>query len=342
MTNLEMTGLLGLALLLGLKYHRMLHPAWIAFGLLGVVTGLALNLLAIPRMLNSSSVSFLLLALLLLMILQSWRLARASFPPWPFPGRRLLRPLFRVFFGFQALLLPVAAVVYADNLSVLLPLLCLASLALAAGGMVVDETIRLTWQRLGLIPVPHPLLAWLLAGMAFQWMPYGWIVACLIKVNPRYPRPQETLTPCQATLLLRLPLATANRCLQRLPMDLQRQWFRPDATRLHLLEPLLETQNAPGYFFALAEFINQRYFLNGGEGIQTEEQLADFCLRYPDVSAEALLNIPLKEAIESPPGWTCNNLGSLRKASKWTQLRHLLLLQRIVRAAQVARQNSSA
>lgn len=340
MTNFEMTGLFGLALLLGLKYHRMPHPAWIALGLLSTATGLALSLSAIPRMLASSPINFLLLALLALITFQSLRLARAPFPPWPSPHRRLLRPLFRAFFGLQTLGLP--ALIFVESRPVLATTLGLAGLAVAAGSMIVNETTRLTWQRLGLIPVGHPLLAWLLAAVSFQLIPYGWMVGCLIKVNPRYPRPQESLTPCQATLLLRLPLATANRCLQRIPMDLQRQWFRPDATRLHLLEPLLETQNAPGYFAALAEFINQRYYLTAQEQIDNEEQLAHFCTRYPDICAEALLKIPLKEPRESPPGWNCNNLGSLRKAGKWTQVRHLLLLQRIVRAAQVVRQNSSA
>jgi hypothetical protein len=198
--------------------------------------------------------------------------------------------------------------------------------------MILDETLRLTWQRLGLLPVAHPIWAWLLAGLAILWLPYGWIVACLIKVQPRPPRLGTTLTPCQATLLLRLPLAVANRCLQRIPLESQRQWFRPDATRLHLQEPLLETQNAPGYFAALSQWINHRYYLTGRERIETEEQLADFCLRYPDVSAEALLSIPLEEPRENPPGWNSNHLGSLRKESKWTQIRHLLLLQRIVRA----------
>lgn len=327
-----MTNLLALTILLGLKYHQRPHPAWFALGLFSAVTGLTLSLTGLPRVVASSPLSVLYMAFSLLVMLQSIRLARATFPPWPSSHRGLLRTLFRAYFGLQTLALAGATLMYLDSLPVLLPLLCLASLTLAAGMLIIDETLRLTWQRLGLLPVSHAILAWLLAGLAILWLPYGWIVACLIKVRPRHPRLKATLTPCQATLLLRLPLAVANRCLQRIPLELQRQWFRPDASRLHLQEPLLEIQNAPGYFAALGEWINHRYGLVARERIETEEQLAHFCLRYPDVSAEALLSIPLKEPRESPPGWNSNHLGSLRKESKWTQIRHLLLLQRIVRA----------
>lgn len=135
----------------------------------------------------------------------------------------------------------------------------------------------------------------------------------------RTPQLDERLTAGQATLLLRLPLEAVNACLERIPLKLQRRWFRPDRMRLHLREPLLEASAAPAYYAALAARL----------GVESELELVELCRRRPRVVAEALLQLPMDTPPPLPPGWSNPNLATLRKPSKWTMLRHLMLLRRI-------------
>ena len=194
------------------------------------------------------------------------------------------------------------------------------------GVLLLSSSLRFLWQRLGL-PLP-PVWLGLVLGVSLGLglstkQPLWWLLPLLFRSAP--PRPSEVLTPGQATLLLRLPLVVVNACLDRIPIDLQRRWFRPDPMRLHLREPLLEAASAPAYYAALAGHLNERY----RAGIDGEEQLVNFCLRHPGKVATALLELPLESAPSTPENWCNLNLSTLRKPGKATMLRHLLLLRRI-------------
>lgn len=201
--------------------------------------------------------------------------------------------------------------------------IAVAALAVAAGMLLRSESSRHQWGSLGLVTLPHAAWAWLLTLAAAALGPYGLAFPVLLKVRPRPVALSEELTPCQATLLLRLPLEVANAALDLLPLNLQLRWFRPDPMRLHLREPLLELQNAPAFFAGLAEFLGVR-------GLATEEQLAEFCRLYPYTAAQAALQMPAVPGGQAPAGWASNHLGA--KPGKLVQLRQLVLLQRIVRA----------
>lgn len=210
--------------------------------------------------------------------------------------------------------------------AVLAPMWCGAWLSLILG----SDPLCWSWQRFGLMSVARPL-AWLIVALSLGlWQHSGdgfWLVLPLLVCGP-VPSLKlgQSLTPCQATLLLRLPLATVNRCLQWIPLEVQRRWFRPDPMRLHLVEPLLETKNAPGYFFALAQELNGRYGLH----LRTEMDLARFCVQSPGLAAETLLQWTV-EPPSPPAGWTSDNLSNLIKPGRLAQVAHLLLLQKMIR-----------
>lgn len=208
------------------------------------------------------------------------------------------------------------------------PTLAVATLTVLAGTLLASESLRHQWRTLGILSVPHPALAWLITGLAALAGPYGLALPMLLRLPGPRLQLGATLTPCQATLLLRLPLTVANAALELLPVHLQAQWFRADPTRLHLREPLLETQNAPAYFAELADYLHQA---RGVPRLFNEEQLAAFCLLHPYTVAEAALQILLEAPRPAGPGWTSNNLSA--KPGHLVQLRHLVLLQRIVRAS---------
>jgi len=304
----------GLILVTGLKFHPHLRAWWVNLALLCLAAAEILQLShpTAPWPLGSSLIA-------LLSALAFWLSWRPMRRPWP--GHR---PQLRL--GYQGLGILWLACAMLGKASP--PALELGALALLAGMLLQQERALLAWRNLGLVQIPHPFWAWILAGAAwFSLGLPGLGIVLLFKVRPG--TCPTTLTPCQATLLLRLPLATVNACLDRIPPKLQLAWFRPDPWRLHLKEPLLEAKNAPGYFTALAARLNDKFHLKGFESILEEGQLARFCQDYPDSTAETLLELELDKPPEAAPGFTSDNLTQRIKPGRWEQLGHLLRLRRI-------------
>ncbi|MBT9589197.1 hypothetical protein IV102_38065 [bacterium] len=327
------------ALLLCLKFWARPQAGWLVFGLVLWWGGLVADV-AVPAMglYHPVGPTYPLAALVIVALLTTYlsvRLARRPgiLPPSLAGGRSRLLRTFRAFFWGVGLLQFLALLLFYSQPACLQPGLASACLGTLGGSVLVSEGRRTWWRGLGLVSVARPWLAWIISlicvGLWFSGGTQYWLlVPVIVRVRPVALHLSPNLTPCRATLLLRLPLPTVNRCLELIPLQLQTSWFRPDATRLHLREPLLETQNAPGYFAALAEFISHRYELC----VCTQQQLADFCLRFPDSAARAVLAFPLDQAQDAPAGWDCNNLATLRKSGQLMQLWHLLLLRRIVQA----------
>lgn len=321
------------AMLLGLKFWSRPPAGWVAFGLVvwwvGLVADVAVPALGLFHPVGPSYPAAALVVVAVLTLYLSVRLARCAGPLPPPLGSRLLRT-FRTCFWWAAALQVLALLRFYSQPAYLQPGLASACLGMLAGTLLVSEPRRAVWCSLGLLTVPRAWMAWTISLLCLGlWLGGGthyWLfLPILLRVRPLALNLSPILTPCRATLLLRLPLPTVNRCLELIPLELQKSWFRPDATRLHLREPLLETQNAPGYFAALAEFISQRYQLC----VCTQQQLADFCVRFPDSAAQAVLAFPLDQAQDAPAGWDSNNLATLRKPGQLSQLKHLLLVRRI-------------
>jgi hypothetical protein len=175
---------------------------------------------------------------------------------------------------------------------------------------------RLAWEDLGLFCLPR----WLCVSLSVGLYGLGWpLLALLLRPKRELPGLSSELTAARATLLLRLPLACVNRALQLIPASIGQTWFRPDPMRLHLIEPLLDTRNAPRFFYAMALALPDRPC--------TPEELVESCLHDPDRAARVLLQLEVGEQ-ELPAGWTMDNLSNLRKPSKLDQIGHFWLLRR--------------
>jgi len=222
-----------------------------------------------------------------------------------------------------ALAVPGAVRLLPLGLEVLLGQFCLA--------LVASEGARRVWRNLGLLALPGAGAAvlWLVAGLAW----WGWqhdlagaaALLLFLRRSPQAAEAPQTLSPSQATVMLKLPMVTMNALIEVVPAAQLAQWFRPDPYRLHLREPLLETQNAPAYLAAFATHLNRTY----SEKICNENQLADFCLAYPESAARALLSFPPVDPSPAGPEFTSADLGALRKPGKVTQLAHLVRLRKI-------------
>lgn len=277
------------AMLLGLKFWARPRAGWVTFGLLvwwlGLVADVAVPALGLFHPVGPSYPAAALVVVAVLTLYLSVRLARRAGPLPPYswePTSQDLSNLLLVGGGAAGFLLcpPVSVCTPAY----LQPGVASACLGMLAGSLLVSEPRRTVWRSLGVLAVPRAWMAWTISLLCLElWLGGGthyWLLLpILLRVRPLALNLSPILTQCRATSSLRSPLPTVNRCLELIPLELQRSWFRPDATRLHLREPLLETQNAPGYFAALAEFISQRYQLCAC----TQQQLADFCVRFPIV-----------------------------------------------------------
>jgi hypothetical protein len=299
-----------LAFLWALKFHRQLSQG-------GALLGAAALFVALQGELATASSGW-----------QPGRWAGLAVGLVAFASLRLLRRQRWPRYPVQGFALTGVAATAGALLGYVTPAsIAVAALAVVAGMLLRSESSRQQWQNLGFMTFPNPWFAWAFTVGAALVSPYGLAVPVLLKVRPRPVASSDELTPCQATLLLRLPLEVANAALELLPITLQQRWFRPDPMRLHLREPLLELQNAPTFFAALAEFLARQY---GVRGLDSEEKLAEFCRMYPYTALEAALQLPDVPAGHAPPGWTSNHLGA--KPGKLVQLRQLVLLQRIVRS----------
>ena len=205
-----------------------------------------------------------------------------------------------------------------------------ALLGMVCLGLVSTEGARRFWRALGLVSLPGlwAPLVWL-GGSLGWWVGQNNLLGSLalllfLRRTNTLPVSSE-LTPSRATVLMKMPMVTMNAMLELVPVEILRQWFRPDPFRLHLREPLMETQNAPAYFAALAAHLSAEY----GERIETEGQLADFCVRFPESAARGALSMPAVEPVKPGPEFQSGDLGALRKPSKVTQLAHLVRLRRI-------------
>lgn len=212
---------------------------------------------------------------------------------------------------------------------------------LCALGLIINcclisaEEFRFSFQNFGFSfrekPVQSAFLVLSTVG-AYQYSHQPlWILLALLFIRARYvksPLPPAQLTPAQATLLLRLPLNVTNQCLRFIPPNLWPSWFRADRQRLHLLEPLLEVQNAPRYFKSLAKLLVQTYNLSP-EQLATQEQLADFCLAHPVTVSTVLLSTADYPEADELSDWKSTDLNQVRPANKITMLQNLVWLSKI-------------
>ncbi|MBS2040099.1 hypothetical protein JST97_34245 [bacterium] len=209
---------------------------------------------------------------------------------------------------------------YPVGLESLTGMVCLAILS--------TEGARRAWRGLGLLAVPGAAWCWLLGSLswwAWRGDPLGALLLLLLLRERGEVNVRGELSPAQATVMLKMPVVAINALIELVPASSLKQWFRPDPFRLHLREPLLETQNAPAYFAAFAEHLNRVY----GECIQTELQLADFCVGYPESAARAVLTLGAPEPVKPGPEFQVSDLGALRKPGKLVQLAHLVKLRKI-------------
>lgn len=201
--------------------------------------------------------------------------------------------------------------------------------------LVASETSRRAWRSLGLLALPGPAasILWLAGGLGWWFWQRDLAGAAalllFLRRSSEVSLAPETLSPSQATVMLKVPLVTTNALLEMVPVACLNRWFRPDPYRLHLREPLLETQNAPAYLKAFAAHLNQLYGLRGLEQIDSDVQLADFCVSYPESAARALLGFPPAAPVPPGPEFSSADLGTLRKPSKVTQLTHFVRLRKI-------------
>lgn len=260
-------------------------------------------------------------------------LAVATLVLFFFQKRGRLSPLFsgaRTLLGFLLPLLrgglllglavPGAVRLYPVGLESFIGMICLA--------LVATEGVRRSWRNLGLLALPGAAWLWLLGSMAWwAWRgdPLGALLLLFLLRDRGEVKVSSELSPARATVMLKMPMVAMNSLLELVPAAVLRQWFRPDPFRLHLREPLLETQNAPAYFAAFAQHLNGIY----GENIQTELQLADFCARYPESAARAILTLPSVEPVKPGPEFQVADLGALRKPGRLVQLAHLVKLRKI-------------
>lgn len=234
----------------------------------------------------------------------------------------LLLPLLR---GGLLLGLAVPGAVRPLGYEALLGMLCLA--------LVSTEGARRVWRSLGLVALPGSwaFLVWAAGSVAACYARADLLGAVLLLMLLRRTATvavARELTPSRATVMMKVPMVTMNALLELVPPAVLSQWFRPDPFRLHLREPLMEAQNAPAYFAALAAHLSDIY----GERIETDVQLADFCVRYPESAARGVLSMPAAvEPVKPGPEFQSGDLGALRKPSKVTQLAHLVRLRRITR-----------
>mgnify|MGYP003602913035 CR=1 FL=1 len=255
---------------------------------------------------------------LLLWILQK----RGKLSPLLSGPRSLLGWLLPLLRGGLLLGLAVPGALRPLGFEAMLGMLCL--------GLVSSEGARRIWRSLGLVSLPGAgaFLTWAL-GSAGAWYARGDLLgAVLLLVILRRSSAlavENELTPSRATVIMKMPMVTINALLELVPVSTLRVWFRPDPFRLHLREPLMEAQNAPAYFAAFAQHLRTVY----GEPIETEGQLADFCVRYPESAARGLLSMPAVDPVKPGPEFQASDLGALRKPSKVTQLAHLVRLRKI-------------
>lgn len=231
----------------------------------------------------------------------------------------VLLPLLR---GGLLLGLAVPGAVRPLGLEALLGMLCLL--------LISSEGSRRIWRSLGVFKLPGDwaFLVWV-ASSAGAWYARGDLLSAvlllvLLRRTPTVAVDPE-LSPARATVMMKVPMVTMNALLELVPAPVLCTWFRPDPFRLHLREPLMEAQNAPAYFAALAGHLSALY----GERIETDGQLADFCVRYPESAARGVLSLPAVEPVKPGPEFQASDLGALRKPSKVTQLAHLMRLRKI-------------
>lgn len=236
--------------------------------------------------------------------------------------RRLLGSLLPLLRGGLLVGLAVPGALSPVGPEALLGMFCLA--------LVSTEGARRLWRSLGLLQLPGgwAFVLWL-GGAVGWWLAHtdlmGALVLLLLLKRSAQMTVEPELTPSRATLLMKMPMVAMNAMLELVPAEILRGWFRPDPFRLHLREPLMEAQNAPAYFAALAAHLSEQY----GERIETEGQLADFCVRYPESAARGVLTMPAVEPVKPGPEFQSGDLGALRKPSKVTQLAHLVRLRKI-------------
>lgn len=210
--------------------------------------------------------------------------------------------------------------------------------------LISGEEFRLAFQNFGFSfsekPVQSIFVLTCIVGAYHYSREPLWIVLAVLflrKAYVRAPVPPTKLTPAQATLLLRLPLNVTNQCLRFIPANLWASWFRADRQRLHLLEPLLEVQNAPRYFKSLAKLLAQKYDLPTGH-LATQEQLADFCLAHPVTVSTLLLNTADYPEDDELSDWKSTDLNQVRPADKITLLQNLVWLSKISKRISVPNQ----
>jgi hypothetical protein len=216
--------------------------------------------------------------------------------------------------------MPGAVRLFPVGLESLLGMTCLA--------LVATEGARRAWRGLGLLGLPGAAWLWLAGSLgwwAWRGDPLGALLLLFLLRERGEVKVSAELSPARATVMLKMPMVTMNALIELVPATVLKQWFRPDPFRLHLREPLLETQNAPAYFAALAQHLNRTY----AENIQTELQLADFCTRYPESAARAVLTLPSVEPVKPGPEFQVSDLGALRKPGKLVQLAHLVKLRKV-------------
>jgi hypothetical protein len=321
---------------------------WVAYGL---EFGLCLagpNRWSSPTSDASDSNRLLFFNLLvgLFFLFQYWRtrgLRRAS--PQFGPSTELLSLLCRLCLVTSACSLPIAlgilvAGVLKNPLITHIGLVTLLRHQLLSAGLVINcflicsESYRYRWQHLSLTLRCGRwfLLPAVATGIAASWHQASpvWMVLPILFLRPIPGRQEiaDSLTPFQATLLLRLPLAVTNMCLSLIPPERWPLWFREDRQRLHLREPLLEVQKAPGYFAALAQGLIQTHNI-APEELATQEQLADFCLAHPLSVSQLVLSQATLPAVDDLSNWRASDLNQVRKASKWTTVQNLLLLGKV-------------
>ncbi|MBX3170070.1 MAG: hypothetical protein KF760_21880 [Candidatus Eremiobacteraeota bacterium] len=247
---------------------------------------------------------------------------RGKLSPLLSGSRSLLGWLLPLMRGGLLLGLAVPGAVRPLGFEALLGMLCLA--------LVSSEGARRSWRSLGLLRLPGgwAWLVWAAVSLGAWYARADLLPAVLLLVLLRSSATvavDPELTPSRATVMLKVPMTTMNALLELVPVSVLRNWFRPDPFRLHLREPLLEAQNAPAYLAALAAHLSQLY----AERLETDAQLADFCVRYPESAARGLLSMPAVEPVRPGPEFQSNDLGALRKPSKLTQLAHLVRLRKI-------------
>lgn len=311
---------LGLIWLAALKYFGRLHGAVVLALALAYLAGFGRTIYLASGRAGGADGLWLAVATLVLFFFQK----RGRLSPLYSGARFWLGRLLPLLRGALLLGLAVPGTVrfYPVSLEALVGMICLT--------MVGSEGARRVWRALGVLSLPGAAWWWLLGSLSWwAWRadPLGALALLLLIRERGELKLTGQLSPARATVMLKLPMVAMNALIELVPTATLRQWFRPDPYRLHLREPLLETQNAPAYLAAFALHINRLY----GESIANEMQLADFCASFPESAARAVLSLPPVDPVSPGPGpeFQVADLGSLRKPTRLVQVAHLIKLRKV-------------